>query len=807
MSNPPTTCDDPASSHDGIGGCLRSCISVVLGILLGVGLLCISVVVGIIGYVGIMIWPCVSIVLGLLGGVILGSLFTLAMALSAILFTPMFILQMLKVTMTTKICFTGFMGRPMRLAVFLCVPLWHALVLLFGALLCLWTTLFMIGQVTSAVFTCDFTELVKCIMENLRFESSSVMGEIVQFGQEFMTTEDKSHTGIYFLKGTLSLLPGFVFGLCACLPYGLAILLITLYRLPINVYKTAKIALFSVLLQWDMRLFTLLTLPLVHVLFCILAFLGALLGSFFGIWFHAAENIANGKNPFHHSLDTLYRSLSRYHQFHINFVEVHCDPYDHPTGIPDGWDGTRYGIPVVKILLWQRDFLLACLLVVVEVPLCLVACTAISILKYIPTCLAAWRTMLESQCPLACWPFFLIAFLLVPAALLLCHVSVILFGTISTLVTIPLSYFFYNGNPQVEEDDNDDASTPGTWFKDALWVGWDAVCDHDSHTGGLTNNTCYLLGEDVRSENNAARRARDRRRQRRRPLPPPPPPEMLHEDHAFHFPNGWQEQQQEHQQTASWDRFMTQCIRTTAHLVESGMLCLEDVIETEPSAIQSIPSVAIWTILSESVMSEDSRIESPEDILWSVDGTICRKKDRSRYDSVLSHLWPMIMHIRATLEANKHMLVGSPSAMDGTNLMMIALLCSNTESERASVAAIVNQPMDLTRTTLYRQIRNDITELVFAVLRVRPYQERMEKIFTQDYTSSLDAEVASCKGLPQQEVEEDASHIESTCTGSSIGTDDEIGDDIPEHFPTNAIERSMSLGNDDDDEDAAMGSE
>jgi len=297
--------------------------------------------------------------------------------------------------------------------------------------------------------------------------------------------------------------------------------------------------------------------------------------------------------------------------------------------------------------------------------------------------------------------------------------------------------------------------------------------------------------------------ARERRRR-------PPPPETLHENQAFHVPDQRQEPgRRQQQQAASWDRFMTQCIRTTASLIESGMLCLEDIIETEPSAIQSIPSVAIWTILSESVMSEDSRIESPEDILWSVDGTICRKKDRSRDDSVLSHLWPMIMHIRTTLEANKHMLVGSPSAVDGTNLMMVALLCSNTESERASVAAIINQPMDSARTAVYRQIRNEITELVFALLRVRLYQERMERIFTQDYTPSLDAEVASCHGLPQQVVEEDASHIESTSTGSSVGTDDETDEYIPEDFQSCAIEGSMSLGNDDgdDSDNTARGSD
>ena len=123
---------------------------------------------------------------------------------------------------------------------------------------------------------------------------------------------------------------------------------------------------------------------------------------------------------------------------------------------------------------------------------------------------------------------------------------------------------------------------------------------------------------------------------------------------------------------------MSQCMRTTSRLLESGMLRPEDIIETEPSAIQSIPSVAIWTILWESVMTEDSRIKNVEDFLWSVDGTICRKKDRPRDDPVLRHLWPMIMQIRTTLEANKPTLAGPPPAPAVADLYMVALLCSNT---------------------------------------------------------------------------------------------------------------------------------
>lgn len=131
------------------------------------------------------------------------------------------------------------------------------------------------------------------------------------------------------------------------------VLLITLYRLPVNVYKSTKVVLNTVALNWDLKILTLLMLPIIHTTFAIVVFATALIGSFIHFVFVTIKSIVNSESPFH-EWGRFRTELERYHDAHKQFVgDNYLGRYDHPTGIPLGWDGEQYGIPIQRILKWQ----------------------------------------------------------------------------------------------------------------------------------------------------------------------------------------------------------------------------------------------------------------------------------------------------------------------------------------------------------------------------------------------------------------------------------------------------------------------
>jgi len=248
---------------------------------------------------------------------------------------------------------------------------------------------------------------------------------------------------------------------------------------------------------------------------------------------------------------------------------------------------------------------------------------------------------------------------------------------------------------------------------DVWLVGWRIICRHDRWTESWFGDGCYILGSTDSSTTTEVEETIGSSEQ----------PEATSSSTSSEY----------------WDRLVAQCIRTASELVESGMLSSTNIANIEPSAIQSILGVAIWTILSESVMSE--RVDTVHDIFWSIGGTLCRVNDRPKDDRIMTFLWPMVMTIRSALESNKQYMVEQsasskvPSTETIRTSAVVALLCSSSISVAAPLAGQGQEirPPPTEASLFHKQVRNQVTALVLAVLRVRPYQERMGRIFEHAY--------------------------------------------------------------------------
>ena len=106
------------------------------------------------------------------------------------------------------------------------------------------------------------------------------------------------------------------------------------------------------MLSPGLRILILFMLPFVLILLPIIAFIVALFGSLGYFVGYTVGQVFNCKNWFR-PWENLPWGVREYWKWNIQFVKNVVREYDHMTGIPRGWDGTRYGIPFgpVKVVI------------------------------------------------------------------------------------------------------------------------------------------------------------------------------------------------------------------------------------------------------------------------------------------------------------------------------------------------------------------------------------------------------------------------------------------------------------------------
>lgn len=630
---------------------------------------------------------------GLVVGSVVGAAVTAIIFLLTLFRTPMHIYKMLRVTATTDKCFKGRSGRVLRPFVFVLVPIPHVVFLLgvttFAGSVGL---MFYIGKTTKVLYNHEYKKTLKQAGSNARLEPKSHLGKYVKSCQDFMEDDTASHPTIYFLKWCCAGVPGVLLGSIPFVPFTIIIVFITVMRLPINMYKTMKIALFTVVLNLDLRILALVTLPVVHVLFPVVVLVVTIVGSFGHFVWRTWKNIYKGKSPFH-KWDTFKTGIEKYHRMHREFVGDMCGEYDHPTGIPNGWRGDSYGIPVVTILRWQRDFLLRLIFALYGFCISLSGSVALSVCKVVPSFFYMWYEITKDYADqsavkmMGTWPFYLAGLCLAPVVVVIFYAGLIVASIFMGALKVPWEYTGFNCRAAFYEPLMViKALDKCTWWCSGRWAVFQCLAEK---TNPYTNDW----------SNQRHRETADEAQQR---------------------------------SGAYWDRLVSQCIKTTSDLLRTGWIAPGDVQSLDPAVIQSIPGVAVLTIPADTVREKDL---DEEDIKWNVDGTVCKRKDRPVNDGIVNLLWPLAFEVKKMLAANDCKLAGSDNVR-----AISAMICSNGEEDTDVLQKFMEEEK-AGRDQSYKsnnKIRTKINELVSRICRTKPYQDRMESIFSFDFESACE---------------------------------------------------------------------
>lgn len=339
------------------------------------------------------------------------------------------------------------------------------------------------------------------------------------------------------------------------------------------------------------------------------------------------------------------------------------------------------------------------MLMLISVPICFAGSVIIFTLKFIPTVLQLWKNLCTENEQIFLWPCILLAVLLTPAIVFALSTLEIVSCTLMSfrVPTVYLADGYKAGcyEPLTILVDVDRWSCFGIPSKKLRVLFW--LPDN--------NNNNRLVQHEV-----APNRRNDINRQTT-----PADGQSLIDTNAY------------------WDRFTSQCVKTTSELIVRKWISLDDVEAMEPALVSTIPATSILTILSDSVNNFIEGTMDHEDILWKIDGTVCKEADRQRLDNIERMIWPKVISIKRLLrkkmvDDNQKMLA------DGHNVQIIqAMICSNAECLSSELNGFLENNQSQPNSSDNRDIRAKLIELILMLIRVKPYQDRMSMIFDHKY--------------------------------------------------------------------------
>lgn len=481
-------------------------------------------------------------------------------------------------------------------------------------------------------------------------------------------------------KAILSCIVGLLVGIWPVIPFTLAIVAITLIRFPINVYKTFKVALTSVVLKLNLRIMILLILPFAHILYPIIILIVGLVGSlgyFVGL---SIVCVFNGEFWFQ-PWKQFPKFIKEFWKTHVEFSNETCIIYDHPTGIPLNWDGTMYGFPFGPM-----KVILGFILTIYGMIVCGFGTFIIITIKYIPMNGYAsyhyFKGFFEQGWVkvVTLFPFFLIGFCFLVILSPVLYVLSILVGILAGL------------------------SCPHVGIK------------HDNLKYGFIQSFNILKAVDEGTKEFTACKI-----------------VLLYFYHEVKFnenrgtssssgSNAIVSETKEANPDFYWDLFTSRCIKETAALIQKKWILKDDVEAVDPSIVMSVPAVAVLSILVDSVKSGN---EDKEAIVWG-DDIVCTSSTRRKRDNILNLLWPRILEIKESL--NK-----KPGLVEEENVdILTANICSNQDEQTDQLNEFFEGCED-NNSTENKDIRNKLIDLSLSLSRVRPMTDRLNKIVSHHY--------------------------------------------------------------------------
>merc|ERR1719228_626017 len=386
--------------------------------------------------------------------------------------------------------------------------------------------------------------------------------------------------------------------------------------------------------------------------------------------------IYKGENIFKF-FDTLMRETLKevwetYWELHRDFYNTRLEYYNHPTGVPMNWDGTRYDVPNLGF----RKTVLGLVLTLYGSTSTTLGTAIIIGVKFIPVQLMIIKKYLWTFPEMLCCskivllPFWLAVFpvwigLLGPVAAVLCVLAAPMVGLVTPYVAL-----------------KDDLN-----LREAFRFPFVLLALLDEQT--------YHLGWNFR---------------------------MLPDIEAHTRPSSQsQADNVKKRQKKYWRLYLKNCQQAASECLEKNWIQKDDLECMSSDVLQSIPAASILNILLKSVAEEPKGFS----IHWE-EGDRC-DSETCRGDDLASFFWPKLMNIRAQLEN---------VTKDEQCYLSAKLCSNSSNVPKEITTILETTTLAPARRTQLHRLCADINDVVLVLLRMKQMQELLPKLLEGDIQDS-----------------------------------------------------------------------
>ncbi len=184
--------------------------------------------------------------------------------------------------------------------------------------------------------------------------------------------------------------------------------------------------------------------------------------------------------------------------------------------------------------------------------------------------------------------------------------------------------------------------------------------------------------------------------------------------------NRFSKKKSKHEAEHYWDLFMLECVAERTGLMQKGWIDADDVTSADPAVVLSLPAVAALRVLANSVVKEH---KDKSAIVWS-GGQKCNDSTRPQHGHIVELLWLKIMAIRRLLASEKGL------AKEANVTLLTARILSNGSDASEALKSFLQRSSEKDRLAgKNQQLFNLLTDLSVCMSRLRPFKERLPKLF------------------------------------------------------------------------------
>lgn len=380
---------------------------------------------------------------------------------------------------------------------------------------------------------------------------------------------------------------------------------------------------------------------------------------------------------------------------------------------------------VTKVFLWQRNFIICCFLIIYSIPVCVVGSSILFIVRIIPSVLHQWEVSAQRESFILAWVLcttvttvvgfvvgFVIAVIMMPVYLppkryLTEGYLSGLYGPFAILSMVDESANYFMD----EYPENGGGWKVLPFLKNNISGRWSLSRNVD------LDRTPSRNVRSVHAENTSSRHGRNVN-----------PGDTL--SRSTNLGDGHDMPRSSNISDQFWNRFISQCIKSTSELIEAKWITTDDIKSMDSAMITSIPAIAVLAIIFDS--TTENRLQK-EDIECIIDDNVCKKEDRSTENEILRLLWVLVDDTKNTLLSSDELLADSPNMR-----VIMAMLCGNGADRTEELKEFLNANEIARSATENILLTTKVTNFAFEVTRFEPFINRMSKIYTCEYAADIE---------------------------------------------------------------------